>query len=131
MLVQVNTNASVRGDADIDRRVEDAVRAALGRYENAITRVEVHLNDVNAGKHGPADKRCAVELRLEKRRPETVTHAAAGLVEAWTGALDKAVRLLERTDGRLGEPRREAARRRPGKRRGKVVDGADGAARED
>jgi hypothetical protein len=52
------------------------VTHALRRFASQITRVEVHVADVNAGKQGSADKRCMMEARpagrQRGRRPDLV-----------------------------------------------------------
>lgn len=113
MIVQVNTENQVSGGADLPDTVEAEIRAGLDRFGPLVTRVEVHLGDVNSHKGGGADKRCSMEARLAGRQPEAVEHNAATLVEAWRGALRKLQRRLDSLRGKLGEPQREAARRRP------------------
>jgi len=113
MLIQVNTDNQVDGHEALLREIEDEVTKSLDRFSDQITRVEVHLNDVNAAKGGNGDKRCAVEARLAGRKPETVEANGPSLLVACRGALGKLQRLLDTTKGKLGEPQREAARRRP------------------
>ena len=96
MQVQVNTDDSVEGRDALDRLVEEAVRATLGPLASQITRVEVHLADVNAGKGGPADKRCMIEARPTHHAPVAVTHQAETIPLAIDGALQKARKALDK-----------------------------------
>ncbi|HEY0419314.1 MAG TPA: hypothetical protein VGC80_07320, partial [Acetobacteraceae bacterium] len=82
--------------------VEDAV----GRFSARLTRVEVHLGDVNAAKHGAADKRCMMEARPNHHQPIAVTHQAATVQEAMNGAARKLVHALEHNFGRIDDPKR-------------------------
>ena len=59
MQVQVNT---VEGREELSRQVEAEVAVALSQFADHLSRVEVHLGDVNAGKGG-ADERCMMEAR--------------------------------------------------------------------
>lgn len=103
MQVQVNSSESAKGSVELDRWVEGEVRQVFGRYEGQITRVEVHLDDENAGKSGPRDKVCTLEVRLAGRDPEAVRHAGSSLQQAVSGAGKKMRRLLESRLGRLSE----------------------------
>ncbi len=112
MQVQVNTDNTVEGREELAFRVESEIRAALGRFEPQITRLEIHLGDENGLKQRAADKRCTIEARLEGRRPEAVAHQADTLREAWTGAARKLSRLLDSTLGRLSDHKGEVTIRK-------------------
>jgi ribosome-associated translation inhibitor RaiA len=101
MQVQVNTDNHVRGSDDLTKRVTDSVEAALGRFREHLTRVEVHLGDENGRKGGQGDKRCAMEARPSGRQPVAVIHHADTLDEAIDGAAEQLARLLDSTFGRL------------------------------
>jgi hypothetical protein len=104
MLIQVNTDDSIRGGEALARRVEAEVRSALGRFSKRITRVNVHLSDENGDpKSGPADKRCVLEARLGGLKPIAVSHRAAVLDQAVGGALGKLTRAIDNTLGRLSD----------------------------
>jgi ribosome-associated translation inhibitor RaiA len=101
MHIQVNTDNNLEGREEMAARVEAVVEDALSRFSDQITRVEVHLSDENSHKSGQNDKRCMMEARLENRRPTAVTHQAATLDQAISGAADKLKTVIESTLGRL------------------------------
>ncbi len=103
MKIQINTNESVEGDDELSREVEGILDKALARFSERITRVEVHLSDVNALKHGVDDKRCLLEARVAGLQPLVVSHQADTLHRAITGATEKLVRTLDSTLGRLSD----------------------------
>lgn len=104
MQVQVNTDNHVKGGSQLTLEVEAAVDAALGRFGDRITRVEVHLGDENSSsKAGDNDKRCAMEARLAGLQPITVTHHAASITQAIDGAADKLEKTLSRTVDRMND----------------------------
>lgn len=103
MQVLVNSDHHITGSESVAERVEAMVRGAVDRYEDRITRVEVHLNDVNGPKHGDDEKRCMMEARVGGLRPIAVTHQAPTLIEAIEGAADKLERALEHALARLAE----------------------------
>jgi ribosome-associated translation inhibitor RaiA len=101
MQIQINTDHNIHGYESLATAVRATVEDVLKRFSEHITRVEVHLGDENAGKRGHDDKRCMMEVRLERRPPLAVTHHAATVVQAIDGAADKMLHLLEHTLGRL------------------------------
>jgi ribosome-associated translation inhibitor RaiA len=90
MQIQVNmADPQTRGvDAEW---VQAEVSAGLERFEDRITRVEVHIKDTNASKGG-VDKQCTIEARLSGLAPMAVTTEAADI----RTALSEAVSKLER-----------------------------------
>ena len=116
MQVQLNTDDNVEGREELIDKVEAEVAAALSRFADRLTRVEVHLGDENAGKSGAADKRCMMEARPSGQQPVAATHKAATLEEAYEGAAEKLGNLLESKFGRLHD-RKGAASIRDNDRR--------------
>jgi len=97
MQIQFNTDHNIQGHEALTAYVRGKVEAALSRFSEHITRVEVHVRDDDGDKQGPDDKRCVMEVRLEGRQPAVVTHQAASRELAIDGATDKLVRLVEHT----------------------------------
>ncbi|MET1079759.1 MAG: HPF/RaiA family ribosome-associated protein [Pseudomonas sp.] len=100
MHVQVNSN-QIEGNARLQEWVGSAVMARLERFEELLTRVEVHISDENAQKSGPDDKRCQIEARPKGHQPLSVSHKAADLDLAVEGAAEKMRHALEHLMGRL------------------------------
>ncbi len=101
MQIEVRTANNIVGSESLVAQVENVVTDTLSRFSDRITHVEVHLGDESGNKHGPEDKRCMIEARLDGRKPIAVTHHAASLVIAIDGAAHKLNRLIENTLGRL------------------------------
>jgi len=112
MQTEVTTDHNVEGSDELIRQVVAEVDAALARFSDRLTRVEVHLGDENAGKSGTADKRCMLEARPAGQQPVAVTHFDASVSEALTGALRKLGNLLESKFGRIDDRRGAATIRR-------------------
>jgi hypothetical protein len=102
MKIQLNTDSNIQGDDSVLRHVEEAVESNLGRFGSQVTRVEVHLRDVNGGKSGANDKHCLMEARLEGRQPATASEDAETVAAAITGAARKLQRVLDSSLGKLG-----------------------------
>jgi len=105
MQIQVNSDHNLVGGEALVNSVSATVRDALARFSAHITRVEVHLADENADKHGRNDKRCVLEARLEGHSPVVVTQHAETVAQAIDGAAERMVHLLDHTLGRLRDHR--------------------------
>lgn len=116
MIVQVNSDNTVAVDSSVKSFVRGEVTRILARFEDKLTRVEVHLSDINSRKTGPPDKRCLVEARPAGARPISTSAVARRLDTAIGQALRKMQRSLTSFFGRQsrasghGVP---AARRKP------------------
>ncbi len=105
MKIQVNTDNVIQGRSDVVAHVESVVKSKLGAISEGITRIEVHIQDQNAHKSGPDDKRCQVEARLEGRAPVSATHAADSIQSAVSGAVDKLRNVLDTELGKMRQRR--------------------------
>jgi len=103
MQVKVIGDNHVRGSADLANDVESSVEAALKRFGQQITRVEVHLSDENSHKRGDNDKQCTVEAHVAGLQAMAATGNGGTLNQAVALSLDKLVAQLEHKLGRLGE----------------------------
>jgi hypothetical protein len=104
MKIQVNTDHNVEGGEDLVLLVESEVESALARFEDRLTRVEVHLGDESGEKNGSgADKRCLLEARPAGMQPVVVTDFADTIEQAVVGATQKMQSLLNSTFGRIDE----------------------------
>jgi ribosome-associated translation inhibitor RaiA len=92
--IQVHTDKNVTVSDGMVQRVEAELESALSQFSDQITRVEVHFGDENAGGSGGSDKRCMIEARSAGRRPVAVTHHAASVGEACSGAVHKLATLI-------------------------------------
>lgn len=101
MQVQVNHDNHVRIGEEVAERLKRVLESSLSQFADRITRIEMHLGDENAGKHGDSDKRCMLEARLANLAPIAVTHQAESLQLAFDGALEKLDRALSHAIGKL------------------------------
>lgn len=101
MQFQLNTDANIQGDERLAEVAENTVTSALGHLTDRLSRIEVHLVDVNGAKGGTDDIRCTIEARPEGMRPQTVTHNDANVDAALRGAAKKIRSLLDSEFGKL------------------------------
>lgn len=101
MIIQVNTDKNIEGSARMSSYFTETLEQSLSRFSEQITRLEVHLSDVNAHKEGGDDKRCLIEARLKGLKPIVATHQAENIDFAFSGATDKLISALESAIGKL------------------------------
>lgn len=102
MQFQLNTDSHIHGSEALAEAAEKIVVDALGHLTGRLTRVELHLADMNAAKGGADDIRCTLEARPEGMQPHTVTHTDANVAAALRGAAAKMRALLDSEFGKLG-----------------------------
>lgn len=114
MKIQVNSDNTVGVDASLKAYVKGEVTRILGRFTAKVTRVEVHLADIDKKKRGPSDKRCQVEARPVGSDPRSTSANADDMAAAIDQALRKMQRSLTTLFGRQGrEPVEISAPVRP------------------
>lgn len=104
MKIQVNSDNTIVVNASLTKFVEREVRRFLGRFATKLTRVEVHLSDVDNMKTGHADKRCMIEVRPAGARPRTASARSIEISSATDEALRKMQRSLTTFFGRMEKP---------------------------
>ncbi|WP_431080935.1 HPF/RaiA family ribosome-associated protein [Pseudomonas thivervalensis] len=101
MQIQVNSDNHIQSSIRLEEWVRTTIESTLERYEEDLTRVEVHLRDENGEKPGPHDLRCQLEARPKGHQPISVTHKADSLELAIEGAATKLESALEHLFGKL------------------------------
>lgn len=95
MLVEVNTDKNIKNSERLIDYCQSMVESELSRFDEHITRVEIHLSDENGEKGGDDDKRCLIETKLKGKAPVAVKNTASNIDDAISGALDKITKVLE------------------------------------
>jgi len=105
MIIQINTGENLENNARTKEYYSDLVNENLDRFTEYLTRVEVHMADVNAGKSGPADKKCTIEARMSGRDPIAVTAQDEKVEKAFNAALGKVKASMTTIVGKMQEKR--------------------------
>jgi hypothetical protein len=100
MQIQVNTDKNIEGRDELVEQLTGEIEAALSRFSEHLTRVEVHLGDESSGRSTGGDQRCTIEARPAGQPPVAVTHHASSQDLACRGAAAKLGNLLESRFGR-------------------------------
>lgn len=108
MQFQFNSDSSVMGTENVAERIEAMMREKLARFEDRLTRVEVHVSDENATKGGSDDKTCTVEARPRGGRPVGVTEHASKVDDAARKAANTMAQRLERIFGKSEKHKHDA-----------------------
>lgn len=101
MQIQFNTDSTIEGHERLQTYFSEELEKTLKRFDDKITRVEVHLGDENKEKFGTDDKRCMIEVRLAGINPLAVTHHSDTIEKAFSGASDKIKKVLGTTFEKL------------------------------
>ncbi len=75
MKIQFNTGRNIIGSEELRTSLTSIISGELSRFNDHITRLEVHLSDEDSNKNGVNDKRCMIEARLEGLKPIAVTES--------------------------------------------------------
>jgi len=101
MTIQINTDKSLTVHEMYHAQLKDLLSEELNRFDEHITRLEMHLSDENGNKESEDDKRCLLEARLKDRQPIAVSDVANTYDQAVNGAIDKLKTSLDTILGRL------------------------------
>lgn len=87
ILFNTDNNLSVR--EGFSKKLQDMLQSELKRFDEMITRLEVHFGDENGHKKGVDDKRCLLEARVKNKKPLAVTAYASNYEIAAKDAAEK------------------------------------------
>jgi ribosome-associated translation inhibitor RaiA len=109
MQININTDKTIERHQGLDEHVQEVVLAAVQRFGEHITRVEVHLSDENSQKSADGGNRCLLEARVTGYQPIAVSHHDINLHLAIGGAADKLKRAIDSALGRLHDKKMHSA----------------------
>ena len=103
MKIQINTDKNIEGHERLEAYFSGELNKSLARFEDKVTRIEVHFGDENGEKFSLNDKKCVIEVRPVKLQPITATEHADTLEKAFSGALSKVKKSLTTTFEKMKE----------------------------
>lgn len=101
MTIQFNTDNFISGNDELRARLTEVLTKSLSKYQDRITRLEVHLSDENGNKAGQKDKRCLLEARVANIKPIAVTSYDNSIDQAVNGAIPKLISAIDSTLGKM------------------------------
>jgi hypothetical protein len=101
MQIQINTDKNIDGNERLVAFFTSEIEKELARFDDKITRVELHFGDENSEKFGKNDKRCLIEVRVAKKQPLAVTDHAETIEKAFYNALEKVKKVMHATQEKM------------------------------
>ncbi|PWH86887.1 HPF/RaiA family ribosome-associated protein [Brumimicrobium oceani] len=101
MEVFFNTDNNIEGKERIESYFSNKIKEDLSRFDDRVTRVEVHLSDENGDKGGANDKKCILEVRPQGLKPVAVSSQENTVEQAISGATKKMISSLTSLIGKL------------------------------
>ncbi|HLW39953.1 MAG TPA: HPF/RaiA family ribosome-associated protein [Brumimicrobium sp.] len=102
MEVIFNTDNQIDGKERVGSYFSKQIREELSRFEEKVTRIEVHLSDVNSTKKGGEnDIKCVLEARPKGFKPVAVTSFGDNVERAISGAIKKVESSLSSLFGKV------------------------------
>lgn len=100
MEIHINSDHNLEVRQAFADELKVGIADKLSRFADQVTRIDVHLSDVNAARSTPDDKRCVMEAHVDGLPPSAVQHEAQSLRQAVHGATDKLLRAIDSSLGR-------------------------------
>lgn len=111
MQINIHADHTIDRHQGLDEHVQGVVHAALDRFGEHITSVEVHVTNELAEKLEDGENRCTMEARITGYKPVVAKDHNATLHQAVSGAADKLKRAIDSALGRLNDRKHQV----PGK----------------
>lgn len=103
MTIQLNADNNLKISKEYAQKLNGILSGELDKYSENLTRIEVHLSDVNGHKDAKEDKRCLLEARLKGLQPVAVSDTGDNYDLAVDGAIDKLKAMLDSILGRRAD----------------------------
>ncbi len=101
MQIQINSDKNIEITKESKDDLKTKVQKKLERFDNLVSRVEVHLSDENSDKSGLNDKKCLMEARLLNRQPIIVTDHSDNVGKSFVSSLNKLQRKIDSIVGKM------------------------------
>ncbi len=95
MQIQFNSDSHLVGSPERVAQARQILERELKHCDGDITRVEIHMSDLNSDKGGDKDKRCLLEARVAGLPPVAVEHRGGTVELAISGAARQLARALD------------------------------------
>ncbi|WP_043770083.1 HPF/RaiA family ribosome-associated protein [Algiphilus aromaticivorans] len=102
MQVQINPADGITLSEALEQHIHDKLEALEKRFGDRLTRIEVHLKDINGPKGGP-DKHCKLEARPRGLQPAVAESTTEDAYEGISLSADRLKKVLEKQLGKRGE----------------------------
>lgn len=101
MYIQINADRNLNVRDAFAEKLKSFITDKLHRFDENITRVDVHFADINGKKAGILDKQCIIDARLNSKPPIAARAQGDNYELALKGALEKLIASLETITGKM------------------------------
>ena len=101
MTIQINTDNHIEGSQKMEDYYRERLETGLAHYTELITRLEVHVADLNADKGGDDDIQVRIEARIRGKEPVLVEAKHENQEAALSAAIDKIQGVMRKVKGKL------------------------------
>ncbi|MBP1665702.1 MAG: HPF/RaiA family ribosome-associated protein [Bacteroidetes bacterium] len=101
MKIQINSDKNIQITEKFEKYFSEKINHALKRFDDNITRIEIHLSDQNAQKTSSDDVQCKIEARIRDLKPVIVTGKSNTKEKALDEAIKKMKASLDKVTGKL------------------------------
>ncbi len=101
MYIQINADKNLNVRDTFAKKLKTFISEKLQRFDENLTRLDVHFSDINGRKAGVMDKQCAIEARLNGKPPLAARALGDNYELALKGAIEKLMASLERITGKM------------------------------
>jgi len=105
MTIQINTDNHIEGSQRMEDYFTEQLNEGLKHFSELITRLEVHVADLNADKGGDDDIQVRVEARIRGKEPVLVEARGEGQDEALAGAISKLQAVMRKEKEKMNKKR--------------------------
>lgn len=101
MKIQLNSDKNIQITEKFEKYFSEKINLSLKRFDDIITRIEIHLSDQNAHKTSHDDVQCKIEARIKDLQPVIVTGKSDTKEKALDEAIKKIKASLDKVTGKL------------------------------
>lgn len=101
MKIQLNSDKNIQITEKFEKYFSEKINLSFKRFDDIITRIEIHLSDQNAHKTSPDDVQCKIEARIKDLQPVIVTGKSDTKEKALDEAIKKMKASLDKVTGKL------------------------------
>lgn len=97
---QFNSDRRIDGTDELATEIEGRVRDRLRRFASRLTRIELHLRDIDGTTNGANGIECVIEARPANGLPMAASERSREIMPAVNGAI---VKLMSKMDSTFGK----------------------------
>jgi ribosome-associated translation inhibitor RaiA len=106
MKIQINTDVNIENDTPLGAHVEAVLNAALSRFSDRVTGVNIYLSAIIGRVEHGDQYHCLMSAHIEGRRAIQASESASSLYQVIRGTTERLRRTINSGLGRIGDPQK-------------------------